>query len=729
MGMSLALAAAVQAVPLRVDISPDNGRRDVLTRTTDNWRVADGASSQFQKDAFSATLRAVDAALVGVLWKGGLDTGATLSCDGVTLKPTGPSPAMELVLEGLAPGPQSAVLWLSSTEGTAPARLDVNANDGPVVAITPTSRVPTDADAAHAFLAFDVPADGRVTIRIASTDGVAPVLNGFAVGVPDPALQASRPTPAHGFEHAEPSPTLRWTPSANATAQHIYFGTDPDAVAQATPESSEFKGEVASSASDFEPGALDHMLTYYWRIDSAGAQGVTRGEVWPFRVRHLAFPGAEGYGRFARGGRGGRVIEVTSLEDSGPGTLREAIDAEGPRTVVFRVGGVIRLNSKLVIRNPYITIAGQTAPGDGIATYGYTFGLSGTNDAIVRYMRIRVGDESGSTMDGTGFASSDHSIMDHCSVAWSIDEGVSSRGAKNITFQRSIVAEALNIANHAKYQPGRGHSFAASIGGNIGSFHHNLLAHCAGRNWSLAGGLNQAGKFAGFLDIRNNVVYNWQHRTTDGGARKVNFVGNYYIPGPATRPDVRHFVKAQLELKLPDDIQQYYVADNFMEGHPEQSSDNLRGGGLIFQHTTPDEERRMVLSEPFCEPHITVRTAREAYESVIDDVGANIPRHDAIDQRVLNDVRNRSFTATGSRGNLPGIIDSQADVGGMPDLKGGEAPIDADRDGMADWWELERDLDPANPDDRNVIGEAGFTMLEHYLNWIVENGGLEPRQK
>ncbi len=190
--------------------------------------------------------------------------------------------------------------------------------------------------------------------------------------------------------------------------------------------------------------------------------------------RRLAFEGAEGYGRFAKGGRGGKVFHVTHLGDSGPGSLRDAVESEGPRTVVFDIGGTIHLQSKLVVRNPYLTVAGQTAPVMGFASALYLW-LFWNHDVILRHLRIRVGDEAQLTMDGTGFASTDHSIMDHCSVSWSIDEGVSSRGAGNITVQRCIVAEALNIANHKKYQPGKGHSFAGSISGNIGSFHHNLL--------------------------------------------------------------------------------------------------------------------------------------------------------------------------------------------------------------------------------------------------------------
>ncbi len=227
----------------------------------------------------------------------------------------------------------------------------------------------------------------------------------------------------------------------------------------------------------------------------------------------------------------GGVSEVPTLNDAGPGSLRAACEAAGPRTVVFRVGGTIELKSKIIIRNPYVTVAGQTAPGDGVCVKGYSFGCLGAHDVIVRHLRVRVGDESGQTLDGMGLASCDHSIIDHCSVSWTIDEGVSSRGARNVTVQWCLIAEALNHSVHPKYLgTGKGHSYAASISGDAGSFHHNLLAHCAGRNWSLAGGLNHGGRLAGRLDLRNNVVYNWHDRTTDGGCRELNFVNYVYLP-------------------------------------------------------------------------------------------------------------------------------------------------------------------------------------------------------
>jgi hypothetical protein len=434
-------------------------------------------------------------------------------------------------------------------------------------------------------------------------------------------------------------------------------GKQANSVSDANQKSLEYAG---STQSHHWPTEIeDFHNDYYWRVDCEYPDGRwVKGAVRLFRIRHLAFPGAEGYGRFAIGGRGGRVIAVTNLNDSGPGSLREAVEAEGPRTVVFRVGGMIKLASKLVVRNPYLTVAGQTAPGAGICIRGYTFGCMGTHDVILRHIRIRVGDESGSTMDGTGFASSDHCIFDHCSISWSIDEAVSSRGAGNITLQRCIVAEALNIANHRKYQPGKGHSFAASVSGDVGSFHHNLIAHCAGRNFSLAGGLNRSGGFAGRLDIRNNVIYNWQHRTNDGGVKALNLVNNLYLPGPASR--VFHLLKP--DVGSPKDRQQYFVDGNRMQGHYNEHGDNWSEGVSVDSGLLSE----IRLNQPFCESFITTHSVDQLLENVLADVGANYADHDMVDRRVLADVRNRSAQHSGSKGLLPGIIDSQEDVGGWP---------------------------------------------------------------
>ena len=372
------------------------------------------------------------------------------------------------------------------------------------------------------------------------------VLSGFAIDVADPHKKAIKPFPADRARHADGDDgkmLLTWTPSHSAVSHNVYLVSDldPDKAARklaaATRDSDGCLASVASSSYSAPIEKHNSLLHYAWRVDSVDANGnVTRGDDWHFRVRHLAFPTAEGYGRFAIGGRGGCVLHVTNLNDSGPGSLRAAVEATGPRTVVFDVSGLISLKSKLVFReeNEFLTIAGQTAPGKGICIRNYTFGGLGGRETILRFIRLRLGDLSGETMDGMGFASCDHCIMDHCSISWTIDEAFSSRGAKNITFQRNLISEALNIAGHKKYGKGSGHGFAGSIGGNIGSYHHSLLAHNAGRNWSLAGATDQANRHAGRIDIRNMVVYNWKHRTTDGGAKEVNFVNNYYKPGPAT---------------------------------------------------------------------------------------------------------------------------------------------------------------------------------------------------
>ncbi|KAH8429302.1 uncharacterized protein LDX57_006969 [Aspergillus melleus] len=215
--------------------------------------------------------------------------------------------------------------------------------------------------------------------------------------------------------------------------------------------------------------------------------------------------------RFARGGRGGKVVKVTTLEDSeAPGTLRHALtNVTGPRIVVFDVGGVITIKSRLSITDSYITVAGETAPGKGIIVQGQPFGLSGASDVILRHIRTRPGTSSNETVDGMGMAGSNYCILDHCSMGWSIDESFSSRNAKNITFQRNMISEPLNVAGHKNYPAGTEHGYAATIGGDISSIHHNLIAHAEGRSWSMGGGVDDNSTFAGRLDIRNNVVYNF----------------------------------------------------------------------------------------------------------------------------------------------------------------------------------------------------------------------------
>ena len=439
-------------------------------------------------------------------------------------------------------------------------------------------------------------------------------------------------------------------------------------------------------------------------------------------ARTLAFPSAEGYGRFAQGGRGGRVIAVTNLNDSGPGSLRAAVEATGPRTVVFHVSGRIELKSKLIVRaaNSQLTIAGQTAPGLGICLSNYNFGILGARDVIIRYLRVRPGNTSGTTLDGMGMAGAENCIIDHCSISWTLDEAFSSRGAKNITLQRTLISEALNAAGHKNYPPGTEHGYAASIGGDVGSFHHNLLAHNSGRNWSLAGGLDKTKghTYAGRLDIRNNVVYNWKNRTTDGGAHEVNFVANYYKPGPASRV----FVALKAQYGGFPGTQRYYVAGNVMPGHfgvedqeKARTATTERGGKLPTDYSPwADAE--------FFPSHVRTQTAEQAYADVLANVGCNFPALDPHDQRVIAEVRAGSFKFKGSRTGLPGLPDSQDDVGGWDDYPVVQRPADwdTDGDGLPDAWEVAHGLDPQNPADGAADRNGdGYTNLEDYLNSLV----------
>lgn len=745
---SLLLTALAAFVPStfagpRVDLSQDNGRGDVLAPGWEHWRVPEEASASAKFGGVGVTLRAPNAKLTTSWWKPGFDYPARMASDGVVV-----AGKLELVLSGLPAGKHSLGTCHNGLTDMKPARITVavhlerraadehspvgrasslppaaNSQAGSLrhgkqqtaaqvsTTVVPTNRVKHDADSATAFVEFTAEDGKDVVVIFTPEAGASVVLNGFEIDRPDPTRRATKPAPLEDDEHAPEDPVFAWRAAPGATVHHVYLGTDPNVVANATRESPLFRGETKEPAFPTAELKLDSRQPYFWRVDTVHASGIVRGEVWRFRVQHLAFPEAEGYGRFAIGGRGGNVYEVTNLNDAGRGSLREGVEASGPRTIVFRVGGVIPLKSKLIVRNPYLTVAGQTAPGDGICIANYTFGCLDAHDVIIRHVRIRIGDASGLTQDGCGARSSDHCIFDHCSISWSIDEGFSSREARNITFQRCIIAEALNIADHKKYQPGSGHSFAASISGDIGSFHHNLLANCAGRNWSLAGGLDRTGeRLAGRLDIRNNVVYNWSHRTTDGGVRELNFVNNYYLPGPATRV----FALLKPDPGDPDRGMRAHMTGNVIVDKPEFDADNW-----MAYVGTGDGMAKVKSDKPWFEPFVKTDSAKDALESVLADVGATMPKQDAIDKRILGEVRKRQHTYSGSKGKLPGIIDSPKDAGGLPEYRSANPPTDTDHDGMPDDWENANSLDPTNPADSAAYRVDGYTNLEHFLNELV----------
>jgi hypothetical protein len=400
--------------------------------------------------------------------------------------------------------------------------------------------------------------------------------------------------------------------------------------------------------------------------------------------------------------------------------LRDAVDQQiGPKTIVFNVSGNIKLASRLVVNQPYVTIAGQTAPGEGITITRAPIGLTG-NDGVVRFLKVRIG--GGTTYDGMGLTGANHSIIDHCSISWTIDESFSSRGAHNITLQRTLISEALNVAGHDKYPAGKMHGYAATIGGDVGSFHHNLLAHNEGRNWSIGGGLNGDGYYGGKLDIRNNVVYNWGNRATDGGAAEVNFVNNYYKPGASTSIFVA--LNAQIE-GVGKGKQQYYFDGNVMPGYFNEKNQDKGRKFTISNKAIVDYP--VFLPKPFFESLVNTQSAEAAYKNVLSDVGANEPFFDKHDIRIVEETLKGTYTFKGSKSGLGGLIDNEADQGGWPNFANETRPTDwdTDHDGLPNWWEEAKGLNVNSKagdfsDANSDKDKDGFTQLDDYLDWMAK---------
>ena len=675
---------------------------------------------------------------------------AELVSDGLKVDNGDVGPAqIEMRLSGLSPGSHTLLTYHNDWDGHVPpatvAPLNVFVDTIQVVTnLGMTIRASNNVDSATAYLNLEAVSGQDVVVRFAAntnnpTTWQNVYINGFEIDTPNSTLKSSKPSPANQNEHVDAdskSLWLSWTAAGSAVSHDVYFGTDSNAVKTATPASPTFKGN--QTATNYFTTNLNSLLTYYWRVDEVNAvSSVTKGDLWMFRPRHLAFPGAEGYGRFARGGRGGVVIEVTNLNNSGPGSLRDALTGNyGPRTVVFTVSGLITLESDLIIsgNNPYITLAGQTAPGKGICTQKYQLGMSGGRDVIIRHIRSRPGNISGTTLNGTGMSGSDHCIMDHISVSWGIDEELSTRTSKNVTFQRSLISEALNIAGHQNYAAGTRHGYAATVGGDIASLHHNLLAHNEGRNWSLGGGLDGSGYYAGKLDIFNNVVYNWRSRTTDGGAHQVNFVNNYYKAGAASSQE--YALNAQYG-GFPG-TQQYYFEGNVMTSggsvSPGFGTNNQAAGkttstennGTLPQNSNPPYSPWV--NAPFFPSYATIDEVTNAFKKVLSDVGCTQPQIDDHDVRVIRETIDGTYTFTGQGpfGGSPGLPNSQNDVGGWEDYGTAIRPADwdTDHDGLPNWWETIKGLNPNSPandfSDSNGDPDGDeYTNLEDYLNWLA----------
>lgn len=423
----------------------------------------------------------------------------------------------------------------------------------------------------------------------------------------------------------------------------------------------------------------------------------------------LAFPGAEGFGKYTSGGRGGEVFVVTNLNDSGPGSLREAVEANGPRSVVFSVSGVIELESPLVIENDNITIAGQSAPNGGITITHYPT-LIEANNVIIRYLRFRLGSQN-VVDDAFGGIRQSDIIIDHCSFSWGTDETMSLYDNHRTTVQWCIVSESIRAElTHLSHKaPG----YAAIWGGKKASFIYNLIAHNHARTPRFNGKRYASGPDEESVEFRNNVIYNWGANPIYGGEDgHYKIINNYYKPGPATPERVR----TRLVNPYPP-YGKFYVEGNFNTVSANLSRDNWSGQRVWSEGVALEEEKSRVRSiDPIFGLLDAPISAQSAYVKVLDNAGASLYRDD-IDKRII--VETREGTAHyGPDGK--GIIDSEMNLIQFMHHGSSEVVVDSDKDGIPDWWEEKNGLDANdNSDSKKIKPGSSYTYLEEYLNELV----------
>jgi hypothetical protein len=459
-----------------------------------------------------------------------------------------------------------------------------------------------------------------------------------------------------------------------------------------------------------------------------------------------AFPGAEGGGKFSFGGRGGKVLVVTNLNDDGSGSFRWACEQGGARIIVFNVAGIIWLKSPVNIRAPYVTIAGQSAPGDGVCIAGESV-LIDTHDVVIRFMRFRRGaTEVTRRDDALGGNGVGNIIIDHVSASWGLDENMSmyrhvyDRGGKevklptvNITIQNSIFSEALDTYNH---------SFGSTIGGLNTMFTRNLWANNISRNPSVG--------MYGDFNFVNNVVFNWWNRTADGGDHMsfYNFINNYYKPGPVTpagQPISYRILKPESgrDQANKNNFGRAYVAGNIIEGNERVTADNWDGGVQPESKDVKALNEKIRTDKPIQLAQVTVINTNDAYEYVLKNVGATLPVRDAVDKRIVETVKTgKVYVAPDAKpyygrfikrrlhedSYKQGIITHPSQVGGYPEYKG--TPYkDSDNDGMPDDYEIRNKLNPKKAADASAIAKNGYSNIENYLNSLVDIATVKPEKK
>ncbi len=437
-----------------------------------------------------------------------------------------------------------------------------------------------------------------------------------------------------------------------------------------------------------------------------------------------AFPGAEGFGKYATGGRGGKVVIVSNINDDGPGSFRQAFkEFPGtPITIVFAVAGIIELKSALKISRSNITIAGQTAPGDGICLSGNSFIINCAGDKtgvqgniIIRYLRSRPGAKIATGVYGFNMENSRNIIVDHCSFTWANEECAAMYDTKNVTVQWSIISEGLYNAGHHKGL----RAYGGVWGGQNASYHHNLISNQNSRTVRFNGA--RAHDTLALIDYRNNVIFNWKSANAcyggeveiTGGSSAINMVGNYYVPGPATPPELK-FVKANYNEAKAKGFGQWYLDANVMVGDKKLTAKNHLGVDLSEM---PNEYfKKVIVKEPFAiSEQVTMQSAEEAYQLVLKNVGVALPQYDAVDLRLINEVKNRL-----AKNGTAGIINDPKDAGGWPVYQQAVAAADTDKDGMPDAWEVKNNLNPNDPGDAAKFNLSKiYTNIEMYINGLV----------
>ncbi|MBC7889463.1 MAG: pectate lyase [Ferruginibacter sp.] len=435
----------------------------------------------------------------------------------------------------------------------------------------------------------------------------------------------------------------------------------------------------------------------------------------------VAFPGAEGFGKYTTGGRGGKVLIVSNLDDDGPGSFRRAVTATGKRIVVFAVSGTIHLKKTLSIKSD-LTIAGQTAPGGGICLADFPVSLGGDN-IIVRYIRFRMGDKNqkGGMVDGNGgddaFSGTKRKniIIDHCSLSWSTDEVLSIYAGDSTTLQWNIISEPLNYSYH--FETGdtdyEKHGFGGIWGGKHFTAHHNLFAHCNNRTPRFDGIRNSSQENA---DFRNNVIYNWGNNNVYAGeGGNYNIVNNYYKYGPSTSKNAATRIVNPYKLPPAIPFGKFYVDGNYVDGSPEVSNDNWLG--VTMEKGTASDALQSKLTTAIPAIPFVVENSRDAYGAVLKNAGAVLPQRDTLDERIINDVKSRTGRLIDVQGGYPHGTEYELTKNAWPLLQSLPAPADTDQDGMPDDWEKKHQLNPSGGNDATLFTlNIIYSNIEVYIN-------------